>query len=132
MGGSALRVMTVCTHTAVDQWLSLPKEAYRTAKAAQMDRMLEELEARVFPGLRKGLVVATAGTPKSFRTWTHRADGMVGGLKQTLGETNFHALPSQLPGEPCYLVGDTVFPGQGTVACALSGITAWRRVMRRL
>lgn len=132
MGGSALRVMTVSTHTAVDQWLSLPKEAYRAAKAAQMDRMLEELEARVFPGLRQGLVVATAGTPKSFRTWTHRADGMVGGLKQTLGQTNFNALPSQLPGEPCYLVGDTVFPGQGTVACALSGITAWRRAMHRL
>lgn len=131
MGGSdGLRVMTVSTHTPVGRWSDLSREEYRAAKQVQMDFMIDAIESRGLPGLRTGLEIALAGTPKSFRTWTHRHEGRVGGLQQALTNTNFRSVPAQVPGEPLWLVGDTVFPGQGTVACALSGINAWRRAMR--
>jgi phytoene dehydrogenase-like protein len=45
-----------------------------------------------------------------------------------VGNSNLFAAPSRTGLEGCWIVGDSTFPGQGTVACALSGLNAWRDI----
>ncbi len=57
---------------------------------------------------------------------------MVGGIRTRVFNSNLFANSSDVGLENFWLVGDTVFPGQGTMACALSGINAWRDIRRML
>jgi len=59
------------------------------------------------------------GTPHTYQKFTKRPSGEVGGLKQTLLNTNQNAIPLDINIPGVYLVGDGVWPGLGTVACVL-------------
>jgi hypothetical protein len=54
---------------------------------------------------------------------------MVGGVRTGLWNSNLFGVAPTDAGLPNFwMVGDTVFPGQGTMACALSGVNAWRDI----
>jgi hypothetical protein len=50
---------------------------------------------------------------------TGRPRGAVGGVRQTLGNSNQHAVPHDVGVPGFWLAGDTTWPGLGTVACVL-------------
>jgi C-3',4' desaturase CrtD len=121
----APRAVSVSTHTAVERWWGLERDAYREQKALYSERLLEACE-RAMPGFRRGLVFHQAATPRTFAHYTLRGWGVVGGVRNDLRHSTFGALShrSGLPG--LYLCGDSIFPGQGTIGVTLSGINAWR------
>ncbi|MGQ9898229.1 MAG: phytoene desaturase family protein [Acidobacteriota bacterium] len=122
------RTLNLSTHTEVATWWELTPEAYTARRAAVVERLLMAAE-RIFPNLREGIECWLPGTPRTFARYTGRAQGMVGGLRTTLWNSNLFGIGSRDIGlANFWLVGDTVFPGQGTPACALSGINAWREV----
>jgi phytoene dehydrogenase-like protein len=61
-------------------------------------------------------------SPRTFERYTGRPGGLVGGVPRRAGLHNYAgAWPRPLaPG--LWLVGDSVFPGQSTVATALGGL----------
>jgi C-3',4' desaturase CrtD len=125
------RTLNLSTHTEVSPWWELSPEDYAARRAAVVERLLTAAE-RVFPNLREGIECALPGTPRTFARYTGRAQGMVGGLRTTLWNSNLFGIGSRDVGLPDFwLVGDTVFPGQGTPACALSGINVWRDIGMR-
>ncbi|MBX7220423.1 MAG: NAD(P)/FAD-dependent oxidoreductase [Blastocatellia bacterium] len=124
------RTLTVSTHTEVSDWKGLTSTAYEQKKQAVTNTMLEAVR-RVIPQIDQGLEVILPGTPKTFERFTGRADGMVGGLRTRLDNSNWAAISSDIGLENFWLVGDTTFPGQGTMSCALSGINAWRDILTR-
>ncbi len=122
------RTLNVSTHTNVADWEGLSPEAYAAKKAELAERALAAVE-RVFPDIRKGIDFLLPGTPKTFKDYTLRERGMVGGIRTGLWNSNLFANGPRdfnIPG--LWVVGDTVFPGQGTMACALSAINVWRDI----
>ena len=119
------RTLNVSTHVRLSDWNDLSRDEYRAKKKEWRDRLLDG--ARVaLPDFdaNKGFVIT--GTPSSWENYTLRAGGSVGGAPLSRRNANLRALPSRIGLPNFRLVGDSTFPGQGTVACALSGYNAWR------
>ena len=70
--------------------------------------------------------------PRTFQRFTRRSGGYVGGPARTVGWHNYKQLgPKQvLPG--LWMVGDSVFPGQSTLATALGGARTARAIHKKL
>jgi len=121
------RALNVSTHTRLSDWENLSPQAYREQKKMWRECMLQGVRQAIpnFDEHRKSVI---EGTPKSWRDYTLRARGGVGGVPLSLRNANLWATPQRLGLENFWLVGDSTFPGQGTVACALSGINAWRDI----
>ncbi len=121
------RAMTLSTHTELASWWQLfehDRTAYNARKAAYVDHMLSAAE-RVIPKLRDAAALILPGTPVTFRRFTRRAWGWVGGFPQT---HLFRAWGPRLsPG--LWMVGDSIFPGQSTAAVALGGMRVARAIL---
>ena len=124
------RAVTITTHTRLGQWWEMlardPKE-YAFRKATYQDRLLEGAELAI-PGFRLGLERAYAGTPVTYESYTGRKRGWVGGMPQTDLGNAFS--PSIDPG--LYMVGDSLFPGQSTLAVSLSALRVVSSMLARL
>jgi C-3',4' desaturase CrtD len=121
------RALTLSSHTGLDLWWRLFEEdrtAYEARKEAYTGRMLAAAET-VLPGLRQAADLILPGSPVTFRRFTRREWGWVGGFPQT---HLFRAwAPRLLPG--LWLVGDSIFPGQSTASVAMGGMRVAQAVL---
>ena len=118
---SGFRVLTATLHVAAED---VSEQERSTWKQVLMARISAALNAR--------LESVETATPATFARYTARKNGQVGGIPLALKNFMFFAPPSQLThptNKKCklLLIGDTVFPGQGVVACSVSGIAAFER-----
>lgn len=109
---------TVSTHLAMA----------RLRAAADPGALVAEVQAHMWQGLRRfapeiveGTVTHYPGSPRTFARFTRRPEGLVGGVPRRAGLSNYtNVWPSAVaPG--LWLVGDSVFPGQSTLATAIGG-----------
>ncbi len=122
------RALNVSTHARLGDWKNLSKLEYRAQKAAWRDKLLAGVRLAL-PDFDAGRGFVITGTPSTWESYTNRGAGSVGGVPLTRRNANLRALPSRFRGLPGFhLVGDTTVPGQGTVACALSGFNAFRDI----
>ena len=121
------RTLNVSTHVRLGEWKNLDDSQYRAHKKLWRNRLLEGVRIAI-PNFDKGKGFIITGTPSSWENYTLRASGSVGGAPLSRRNANLRALPSRIGLENFLLVGDSTFPGQGTVACALSGYNAWREL----
>lgn len=68
--------------------------------------------------------------PKSWKMWTGRAYGFVGGYPQFKNIKPWQMLEARLDGYRAYHCGDTAYPGQGIPGATLSGIIAAEKLSR--
>ncbi|HKI31185.1 MAG TPA: hypothetical protein VKA46_04915 [Gemmataceae bacterium] len=61
--------------------------------------------------------MAEFATPRTYERFTRRPRGAVGGTRQSLANSNQHAIPHDVGVPGFWLAGDTTWPGLGTVAC---------------
>lgn len=121
------RTLNVSTHVRWEDWQGLSRLEYRAKKRRWRDQLLGA--ARIaLPALDAGRAFVIAATPATWESYTRRAGGSVGGVPLTRRNANLRALPTRTAWPDLVLAGDTTFPGQGTVACALSGFNAWREL----
>ena len=119
------RAVTVSLYTQAADWF-----AYHTDESeheAQDQGMLEASWARLhaaLPELGAGAEVIETATPRTFYEGTRRKLGMVGGIPQTLANFGANAFTHLTPFPNLYMVGDTVFPGNGLAAVAQSALIA--------
>jgi len=113
------RTMTVSTHVGGAALRDADDPGRRVA--AIQARMRATLSA-LAPELDRGVRLEMTASPRTFARFTGRPDGFVGGVPRRAGLSNYrHLWPAPVaPG--LYLVGDTVFPGQSTLATALGGV----------
>ncbi|WP_255151215.1 hypothetical protein [Halorarius halobius] len=104
------------THCDVDAWHGLDDEPYEQQKT-ELGRRLIEGARTVYPELATDPAVYEIGTPVTYEAFTNRPRGAIGGYRQTLSNTNQHAVPHDIGIDGFYLAGDTTWPGLGTVAC---------------
>ncbi len=122
------RAMILSTHTELASWWQLfehDRAAYEARKTQYVNQMLTAAEC-VIPKLRDAATLILPGTPVTFRRFTRRAWGWVGGFPQT---HLFRAWGPRLsPG--LWMVGDSIFPGQSTAAVALGGMRVARSILQ--
>ena len=126
-GPSDVRVATMSTHTRPADWLDLGRPAYDAKKSEYRDRMLAALR-RALPDAPANLVHAEFATPASFARYTRRVGGAVGGAPVSRRNSNLLAVGSDVFGPGLWVVGDSVFPGQGTMAVVMSAIRVVERI----
>lgn len=78
---------------------------------------------------RENIVYQHSSTPKSWAKWTGRKWGFVGGYPQYMSIKPWQMLDARLDKHKAYIVGDTVYPGQGIPGVTLSGIIAVEKMM---
>jgi phytoene dehydrogenase-like protein len=115
----AHRAVMLSTHTELSAWSDLDTEGYAQRKK-EIGEQLIRLARRVYPQLGQRAAVADIGTPRAYERFAFRPDGAVGGVHQSLWNSNQSAIPHDLGGRGLWLVGDSTWPGLGTVACVLS------------
>lgn len=101
-----------------------------TSSAAEIDeihrRMRRTIDA-LAPRLAEHAVEGFTASPRTFRRFTRRTGGLVGGIPRRAGLRQYGRLLIRPARRGLYLVGDSVLLGQSTLAAALSGIriAAW-------
>ncbi len=124
------RAVMISTHCELDSWENLGQETYERRKLAAGGHLVA-LARRVYPTLGDHAIVHDVATPRTYERYTRRPRGAVGGIRQTLTNSNQHAVPHNLGAPGFWLVGDTTWPGLGTVACVLGSRIVADGVARR-
>jgi C-3',4' desaturase CrtD len=123
------RAVMLSTHTDLDGWEHLDDRAHARRRDGLGDRLVTEAR-RVYPRLGERAVVREVGTPRTYARFTSRPRGAVGGVRQRRSNANQHAVPHRLAGPGLWLVGDSTWPGLGTVACVLGSRIVAEGVLR--
>ena len=111
---------TVSAHVPMSRWRAL-NNADRGAYAAEVqDRMRATLAARA-PEIDARIVKSFTASPRTFERFTARREGLVGGVPRRAGLGQYFQLRNPPVADRLYLVGDSAFPGQSTLATALGG-----------
>src|SRR5580658_5081700 len=120
----------ISTHCDLEAWVGLSREDYQAQKLAA-GRGLIALARRAYPHLGESAVVCEVATPLTFERFTGRPRGAVGGIRQTLANSDQRAIPHDLRVPGFWLAGDTTWPGLGTVACVLGSRIVAEGVLSR-
>jgi phytoene dehydrogenase-like protein len=126
---SGHRAVMISTHTDLAQWTGLDESEYALRKKEIGERLIG-CARRVYPTLADRAVVVDVGTPRTYQRFGFRPDGAVGGVHLTPRNANQFAIPHDLGGRGMWLVGDSTWPGLGTVACAMSSRMVAEDVLR--
>jgi phytoene dehydrogenase-like protein len=113
------RTATVSTHVPMDRLRSLDDAGQADYIQGIQDRMRETIASRA-PEWAE-VVHERPGSPRTFRRFTRRSQGFVGGVPRRAGLACYLGLWPRPLGPGLWMVGDSVFPGQSTLACALGG-----------
>ncbi len=117
------RAVTVSTFTEAEKWFSFHED--ETEHEEQDQAALENLWTRLhaaLPELGASVEVIETDTPRTFYERTRRKLGMVGGIAQTPDMFGANALTHRTAIPNLFMVGDTVFPGQGIAAVTQSAL----------
>jgi C-3',4' desaturase CrtD len=122
------RAVTISTHTRLENWWNLYNhndQSYQDQKMQLTEKVLETIEG-VHPAFRNSIRLLLSGTPVTFKRYTGREQGWVGGFPQT---SLFETFSPRI-GKNIWLVGDSIFPGQSTAAVALGALRVANEIMK--
>lgn len=117
------RAATVSTFTEAEGWFTFHSD--ESEHEERDARALEERWARLhvaLPELGAGAEVLETATPRTTYEQTRRRLGMVGGTGQTLACFGANATTHLTSVPNLFMVGDTVFPGNGVAAVTQSAL----------
>ncbi|MBZ0183985.1 MAG: NAD(P)/FAD-dependent oxidoreductase [Melioribacteraceae bacterium] len=123
------RTVTISIHTDVDNWYDLTKDEYEKRKELAANSILNIFDNYFAEKLGNEKLFLLSGTPNTFEFYTQREKGFVGGIPHSIKRNLMFMPPNVTPFENLYMVGDTVFPGQGTPAVILGALNVSKRIM---
>lgn len=115
------RVITVSTHLPAPYLRTLSPAAMSEYIGAVQSKMRAVLAARA-PEWAAGIETVMTASPRTFERYTRRPGGLVGGVPRRAGLHNYAGAWPRPIAPNLWLVGDSVFPGQSTLATALGGL----------
>lgn len=119
------RTATVSTHIKPPRLAGDPAGV----TAAVQARMKQTLAA-LAPEIAGAVVHELTASPRTWQRFTGRPQGFVGGIPRTVGLHHYTSLWPRPAAPGVWMVGDSVFPGQSTLATALGGVATARAVLR--
>jgi len=124
------RTVTCSTHVDMEEYLGRDEQGRADYIDAIHERMRGTIRERA-PELAEAVVFEMTASPRTFERFTGRPDGFVGGIPRTAGWSNYRQLTPVEPIPELFLAGDTVFPGQSTLATAIGGVKIAERIAAR-
>lgn len=117
-----LRTVTISTHVPLDPAATAGRDdaVYFRLVQATINETLALRAPELVAATRRTLT----GSPRTFERFTARPRGLVGGIPRTAGLWNYASLSPRTPWPGVVLVGDSVFPGQSTLATTVGGYRA--------
>lgn len=125
------RTATVSTHVALKGLLAL-SQTQRAARIAEIQATMRTTLEKRAPELAQAIVSALPASPRTFARFTGRHDGYVGGIPRRAGLSHYAGLVPTSIARGLWLVGDSIFPGQSTLATAIGGTRVAESVLREL
>ncbi len=123
------RTVTMSTHIPMRKLLRMSDDEQAVYVAGVQERMRETLRERA-PELLHRVELEMTGSPRTFERFTRRPHGYVGGIPRRAGLHNYTDFLPTPVFDNLWLVGDTVFPGQSTLATAIGGVKLARTLQR--
>lgn len=123
------RTVTVSTHVPISTMRTL-QQSDRGAYIARVQQSMRETIAARAPELWEGVLTEMTASPRTWERFTRRPEGLVGGIPRRAGWRNYRGLLPRPVSSGLYLVGDSVFPGQSTLATALGGVRTVRAALK--
>lgn len=123
------RAVTLSTHTRLKDWWRLyetDRPGYELRKERLTRKMLQAADIAL-PGFQDSVELVLPGTPVTFKRFTRREWGWVGGFPQT----NLFRTWGPRLAEDLWMVGDSIFPGQSTASVALGGLRVAHTILAR-
>ncbi len=124
------RTMTVSTHVPMPELMALPQDE-QAAYISQIQSSMRDTLRTIAPELYKAVLFEMTASPRTFERFTQRPHGYVGGVPRRVGLKNYQGIfPTELmPG--LFMVGDSTFPGQSTLATAIGGMRTAQAALGR-
>jgi phytoene dehydrogenase-like protein len=122
------RTLSVSMHIRPERFAELSDAAsYDAWKARVGPEVLAAIRASV-PELQDLTPLRSeVGTPRTFRRYTNRVDGLVGGIPLHRSIFPWSYPRPVTPFEGLSSIGDTFFPGQGIPGVVMGALALWRR-----
>jgi C-3',4' desaturase CrtD len=76
------------------------------------------------------IVHCEAATPRTFARFTHRQQGIVGGVSQRLSSFGPFGFATRTPLPHLWLVGDSTHPGEGTAGVSYAALTVAQQILK--
>jgi phytoene dehydrogenase-like protein len=124
---AGLRTVTVSTHVPMGAMRALSDDERAGLVSGVQARMRETVAARV-PEWAGRVRHELTASPRTFERFTGRHGGFVGGIPRRRGLRHYWGMLPAAPAPGLHLVGDSVFPGQSTLATALGGVKLAQRL----
>jgi len=124
-----LRTMTVSTHIPLAEVRTKSPEA-QASYYAQVQATMKNNLAGLAPEWVEDLRFEMPASPRTFERFTGRYAGYVGGVPRRAGLHNYDSIMPLSPAPGLFMVGDSVFPGQSTLATSLGGMKAAQAALR--
>jgi C-3',4' desaturase CrtD len=115
------QTVTISTHTKVAIWENLSKEDYLQRKKEVSQFIINHFNEH-FNLSQNEISHLLTGTSKTFKRYTSRDHGLVGGIPHSLRRNLINVISSPSPYKDFYMIGDTQFPGQGIAAVVLGAM----------
>ncbi len=122
------RTVTVSTHVPMP---TLRAHAEPGPFIASIQRRMRETLAARAPEVWSAVRRELTASPRTFERFTGRDHGYVGGIPRRAGLRQYLDLWPRPVLDDLWLVGDSVFPGQSTLATALGGVRVAEAVLGR-
>jgi C-3',4' desaturase CrtD len=130
---SGYRVFSCSTHEKDPQdWFNLREDEYALRKKEALAKVEEPLHRHLDGYSSAKKLFLEFATPRSFEFYTRRMFGRVGGIPHASSRRLWQWRSSATPQKGFYMVGDTVFPGQGTPALAQGALNLLARLQQEL
>ncbi len=115
------RVATVSTHVKMDQ-LWKGEDACQANYIDEIHRRMRYTLSLRAPEIAAAKVFEMTASPRTFERFTNRHRGFVGGIPRDAGLHHYLHFSAPEVDTGLFMVGDTVFPGQSTLAVSLGGL----------
>ena len=114
------RAMTLSTHIPMRRFIGMSDAEQAEYIRGVQHKMRETFEAQC-PEWADGIYFAMSASPRTFERFTGRPLGYVGGPPRHAGFKQYLQMKPREVLKGLYLVGDSHFPGQSTLATATGG-----------
>ena len=112
--------MTLSTHIPMRRFTQMSQEEQATYIKSVQAKMRATFEERC-PSWAEGIYLAMSASPRTFERFTGRPLGYVGGAPRLAGLKQYLDMSPRALLKGLYMVGDSHFPGQSTLATAMGG-----------
>jgi prolycopene isomerase len=131
-GQHIIKVLVNVPHHYQGKWGEGNPENYCRIKEEFSKKILQQLESKLFPGLRDHLLFYEAATPLTLERYTGNECGAMYGLASTPQQIGNGRPSHQTPIQGLFQVGHYTRPSHGIVGAGLSGLFAARAILQKL